>query len=646
MKSVPTNFLALLATIAFLFCIVAESTAPSYVVHEKRNSLPPGWSHGRKRKLDSTSTFPLRVNLKQSNTAQLSEFLNDVSHPESPNYGKHWTPERVASTFAPSNETVQVVRRWLTGPEGNIGGHRIKLAPSRGWIELNVTVEEAERLLNTEYHLYTHKTGVRHVACTSYHLPEYVAPHVDVITPSVHFNAILDKRSRLPTKKIGEPGAGSVTPVLYRSDIKTLYEALDHCHEQVTPLCLRALYGFYYTPRSTQENGFGIVEYTPQAYLQEDLNMFFTHYSPGLVGQSPVLASIDGGYPQRAFQEFQYNVESNLDLQYAMALVTKKQPVTLYQVGDVYLGASFNNLLDALDPSFCSYKGGDDPIQDGIYPDFVEGGYSGTNACGTLKPTNVISTSYGYNEADLSPAYTARQCDEYGKLGLMGITMLFSSGDNGVAGNAGLCVDSEGTESESGTIFSPGFPIGCPYVTSIGATQIDPGANVTQPESACETVIYSGGGFSNHFSMPEYQKEVVSFYLNAYRPSFPFSDHVWNSTGGSRGFPDFSANGANYVIASNGVFGLVYGTSASAPVVGAMLTMINDARLSIGKSPIGFINPAIYSPQFRSAFNDITKGRNPGCGTNGFSAERGWDPVTGLGTPNFPKLLRKWIDLP
>ena len=38
------------------------------------------------------------------------------------------------------------------------------------------------------------------------------------------------------------------------------------------------------------------------------------------------------------------------------------------------------------------------------------------------------------------------------------------------------------------------------------------------------------------------------------------------------------------------------------------------------------------------AFNDITTGNNPGCGTPGFNATQGWDPVTGLGTPNFEKL--------
>ena len=43
---------------------------------------------------------------------------------------------------------------------------------------------------------------------------------------------------------------------------------------------------------------------------------------------------------------------------------------------------------------------------------------------------------------------------------------------------------------------------------------------------------------------------------------------------------------------------------------------------------------------------DNSLGTNPGCGTKGFSAVPGWDPVTGLGTPNFPKMLKYYLSLP
>jgi tripeptidyl-peptidase-1 len=88
-----------------------------------------------------------------------------------------------------------------------------------------------------------------------------------------------------------------------------------------------------------------------------------------------------------------------------------------------------------------------------------------------VKPAHVISTSYGYNEADLSRAYTARQCSEYAKLGLMGVTVLYSSGDNGVAGNGGKCLADDGSQTSNGNRFNPTFPSTCPYITSVGATQ-------------------------------------------------------------------------------------------------------------------------------------------------------------------------------
>jgi subtilase family serine protease len=53
--------------------------------------------------------------------------------------------------------------------------------------------------------------------------------------------------------------------------------------------------------------------------------------------------------------------------------------------------------------------------------------------CGVYKPTNVISVSYGGQEADLPLSYQKRQCLEYMKLGLQGVSFLFASGDSGVS---------------------------------------------------------------------------------------------------------------------------------------------------------------------------------------------------------------------
>ena len=58
----------------------------------------------------------------------------------------------------------------------------------------------------------------------------------------------------------------------------------------------------------------------------------------------------------------------------------------------------------------------------------------------------------------------------------------------------------------------------------------------------------------------------------------------------------------------------------------AVISLLNDFLIASGKPPLGFLNPFIYSTGV-SGFNDITSGSNSGCGTNGFTAGTGWDPV-------------------
>ena len=90
--------------------------------------------------------------------------------------------------------------------------------------------------------------------------------------------------------------------------------------------------------------------------------------------------------------------------------------------------------------------------------------------------------------------------------------------------------------------------------------------------------------------------------------------------------------------------GAADGTSAAVPVIAAVVALLNDARTQAGKPSLGFLNPLIYSilDQGLGLFNDITLGHNPGCGSPGFWAHEGWDPVTGAGTPDFGR-LREYV---
>ncbi|KAH8819981.1 peptidase S8/S53 domain-containing protein [Xylogone sp. PMI_703] len=609
----------------------AFPTSP-YVVHEHRSKPPPKWRRDIES-INNEARLPIQIALTQRNLHKAEEFLMDVADPQSKNYGRHWTVDKIRDKFAPSEHAVQAVTTWLH--EFGIDARRVKQSSGLNWIRANLTIAEAEALLQTKYYQYTHSSsGQTHVACEHYSIPQHIQQHIDFITPTLHFDVHVKKSpkrsvtSRNTAIKLGMPGG--FTPKQGGFVPEGMVKDLSTCDVAITPDCLRALYAIPSNITSSSKSN--------------DLDLFFRNFSPSLVGKRPIFDSIDGGVLQTNLSGPDFNGESNLDLEYAMALVAP-QPVTLYQTGDPIEGASFNNFLDAIDGSYCTFEGGDDPTQDGVYPDTSDPtGFQGPENCGGFAATKTISTSYGYNEADLTPAYEQRQCQEYMKLGLQGITILYSSGDYGVAGNLGECIDPVTGAYNNGTsgMFNPSFPGTCPYVTSVGATQVRAGATVTQPEKAAESVIFSGGGFSNVFSMPSYQAAAVNSYFQNHSP--PYGSDRFNNSQTVRGFPDVSANGVNYVVTVTGNFRLIYGTSASAPTFAAIMTLINGARLNAGKSSIGFINPTIYAHP--EVFNDIVGGGNQGCGTAGFEAVEGWDPVTGLGTPNTAKMLKLFLSLP
>jgi len=210
------------------------------------------------------------------------------------------------------------------------------------------------------------------------------------------------------------------------------------------------------------------------------------------------------------------------------------------------------------------------------------------------------------------------------KLGTRGISVLFASGDNGVGCNLEC------------SKFEPDFP-SSPYVTLVGSTAL-------VSKSGEEVgATFSAGGFSNTWGRTDYQEEAVEKYLQG--KNLPPS-HFYNASG--RGYPDLATTGVNVQIVIHGRITPVDGTSCSAPTLSGMIALLNDLRLSSGKKTLGFLNPLLYqwAQNSSKAYNDITSGKNPDRCCPGFNAAPGWDPVTGLGTPNFATWLSLLTKLP
>merc|ERR1712139_485110 len=182
----------------------------------------------------------------------------------------------------------------------------------------------------------------------------------------------------------------------------------------------------------------------------------------------------------------------------------------------------------------------------------------------------------------------------------------------------------------------PSWPASSPWVTAVGSTRfVD--QKVGQPEMATDQ-FGSGGGFSFQFDAPDEQKAAVANFLKV-SPQLP-PDGTFPK--GGRATPDVSALGEGYQVVMHGQPSAVGGTSASAPMFAGLISLLNEARLAKKMPALGHLNPWLY--KHPEVFTDITlgdnyRGRGPFVEPVGFNCTKGWDPVTGLGTPLFDKML-------
>ena len=177
-------------------------------------------------------------------------------------------------------------------------------------------------------------------------------------------------------------------------------------------------------------------------------------------------------------------------------------------------------------------------------------------------------------------------------------------------------------------------PSSCPYITVVGGTSLTTaGSGAWASESVWNRGggIGSSGGISSYYNLPSWQ---AGLSLSAAAGSTAY-----------RNTPDVAcvAEGI-YVAYGNGTNGTFGGTSCAAPLWAGLAALMNQQAASLSRSPIGFINPAIYrlaqSGSYNLYFHDITAGDSTWSGSpSAFKAVPGYDLCTGWGTPAGPALI-------
>ncbi|KAJ7689567.1 subtilisin-like protein [Mycena rosella] len=539
-----------------------QASFQSFVVQHSLASPPQGFT--KVGPADAGSTVNLRIGVSSGNTAGLEKALLDVSAPSSAKYGKHLTKAEVNAFLAPADNALAAVQSWLssnglTGTPSSSAGH---------WLSVSVPVSKANAMLSANYQTYKHvASGTTYARTLSYSLPAEVADFIDHVHPTTAFTNPY-ARSPALSKAIASPVSANASP--------------DSCNSSMTPTCIQALYGVPTTPATQYSNGIAVAGFINQFARRADLSNFLQSFRPDMSATTTFMTQKldDGRNRQNASLA---GIEANLDIQYTVGIATNV-PISFVSVGNTFEDGGLQGFLDIV-----NFLLDEDDIP------------------------QVMSTSYGNNEANIPPALAFKLCEAYMALGARGTSILFSTGDGGV----------QGTQPQSCTTFQPSFPVGCPYVTAVGSV------GSISPEIGSS---FSSGGFSNLFSTPDYQHDAVAGFLKA---QGTVNQGLFNASGG-RGYPDVSAQGERIPIVSGGTPQPVAGTSASTPIFASLIGLLNDQLIAANKQPLGFLNPWLY--QHPEMFTDITAGNNPGCGTDGFTAITGWDPVTGLGTPIFSKM--------
>jgi len=227
----------------------------------------------------------------------------------------------------------------------------------------------------------------------------------------------------------------------------------------------------------------------------------------------------------------------------------------------------------------------------------------------SLKPS-VISISWGGPENTWTQQATSAMDAACQDAATMGITVFAASGDSGA------------TDGDPQQRLMVDFPASSPHVTGCGGTKLVASGGAIADEEVWNELAQNegatGGGVSQVFALPTWQGAAKV-------PKAPTGQP-------GRGVPDVAGDAdpsTGYNVEVDGSSTVIGGTSAVAPLWAGLIALINQAL----PKPAGFLNPLLYSPGAASAFHDITKG-----GNGGYNAGAGWDPCTGLGSPDGAKL--------
>lgn len=567
-----------------LIALALAGRALSSVVLESVPDMPLGW-----KVLDDTvdpeQRLRLSIALRQPDMQELNALFADGK--------QHLTREEAQLLRTPDKDDVEGIQNWLS--EHNITNTKVE----NDWIHVHTTVGKAEPLLNMEIRRYQFEDKGPALRTQEYSIPDHLSDAISFVHPIANFMS--------PRKELT-----SVSPPMDEVSVKA---SNSPCFNGTTPSCIRELYNITSPDVSNTTSGvrLGVAGFLEEYANYADIHEFLSTNVPKVAGTGYNFSVelVHGGLNPQELQDS--GSEAALDMEYAMSLGFPAD-VTFYSVGG--RGVKLNDSGDPLPEEF---------VDNEPYLELIDHLLDKSDD----ELPHILSVSYADDELSVPRQYAERVCSFLGLLTARGTSILGGSGDGGQSGGHGSTCKTYDGRNKTMSV----FPSTCPWVTAVGATKSN--ADPDEPEGAS----FSGGGFSQYFTRPKWQDEAVEGYVAALNGTL---DGYYNAS--MRALPDISTIGTRFETLFKGRVTPLDGTSASTPLLAAMIAQINAARFAKGKPSIGWLNKHLYSSEVEAVLKDVTLGTSRPCNfgdaSAGWPATKGWDAITGVGVPDdFQKLV-------
>ena len=557
----------------------------------------------------SNRTLQMSIGLSVRNQGQLSELLQSLYNPSSPNYHQFLTPAEFAQQFGPTADQRQAVIDYLTQQGFTITRTYPTLIDFRGSVSL------AEKVFGVTINNYRGPDGrVFYANATQPTLPTYLASYVTSISGLDNANQFSHPPIPGQNAPRVHPRAGSNCPAAGQGG-GSGGGGIFGGGSQVAYIPSQFARAYNYDGlhnAGLQGEGQTVGVFELDGYSQSDIQAYSQCFGGGNVPIQNVILDGFNGQPGAGA------IEVELDVEVILSMAPHLAKLIVYEA-----------------------------------PNSTQG-YNDEFARIVKDRTPVISVSWGDCEKNMGQQEVNQENQFFQQAAAQGQTILVASGDSG----SSSCFQLMGGGFD--TSLNADDPAAQPFVTAVGGTNLTLNSdNSYQSETVWNGGFFGGaggGGISQFWKRPSWQTGPGvnnPQYSNSMRETPDVSLDADPATG----YPVYCTAGSS-CNSSGGVFGggtsggwlTVGGTSAAAPMWAAMVALANEQAARAGKGPLGFLNPALYKigsgSHYGSDFHDITPSSNSSAPSNndeGFNSgaypvTRGYDMATGWGTFNAARL--------